>query len=189
MDIITREKPQLVFMDLRMPIMDGYRAAEALKRNRETATIPLVALSASTMRNRPDSSAECFVGFIRKPVTRAVLMGEILKYVPHTVLPASQKKQKNIIPDVFHAEQIDEITITRELRQEFQTRFFSRIDKQIDFLIMNELDQLATEMIGFAAEHSFPHLRESTVLLHVAVNEFDYDTIQRCLIDIKNLFV
>lgn len=188
-DIITREKPQLVFMDLRMPIMDGYRAAEALKRNRETSTIPLVALSASTMRNRPDSSAECFVGFIRKPVNRAVLMGEILKYVPHTVLPTSQKKQKNIIPNVIHAEQIDEITITRELRQEFQTRFFSRIDKQIDFLIMNELDQLATEMIGFAAEHSFTHLRECTVLLHVAVNEFDYDTIQRCLIDIKNLFV
>jgi len=48
-DQANTEKPDLILMDIMMPVMDGYRALELLKSNPETASIPIVALTARAM--------------------------------------------------------------------------------------------------------------------------------------------
>jgi CheY-like chemotaxis protein len=37
-------KPDLIFMDIRMPIMDGYEASEILKNHEDTASIPIICI-------------------------------------------------------------------------------------------------------------------------------------------------
>jgi two-component system, cell cycle response regulator DivK len=44
--IVRRERPDLVIMDLRMPIMDGWHALSYLKADARTASIPVWAISA-----------------------------------------------------------------------------------------------------------------------------------------------
>ena len=39
-------RPDIILMDLRMPIMDGYRAIEALKEDPDTVEIPVIVISA-----------------------------------------------------------------------------------------------------------------------------------------------
>lgn len=39
------ERPDLILMDLSMPVMDGLAATRCIRENDETATIPIVALS------------------------------------------------------------------------------------------------------------------------------------------------
>ncbi|MRR11049.1 response regulator [bacterium] len=46
MAAIERCRPDIVLLDLRMPVMDGYEVLEALKANVETAEIPVVIMSA-----------------------------------------------------------------------------------------------------------------------------------------------
>ena len=43
------EKPDLILMDLRMPVLDGWEATKRIKTNPETRHIPIIALSAHTM--------------------------------------------------------------------------------------------------------------------------------------------
>lgn len=43
------EKPDLILMDLRLPVLDGWEATRRLKANAETRNIPVVALSAHAM--------------------------------------------------------------------------------------------------------------------------------------------
>jgi CheY-like chemotaxis protein len=40
------EKPKLILMDLRMPVMDGWQAAKALRANPDTEKIPILATTA-----------------------------------------------------------------------------------------------------------------------------------------------
>lgn len=43
-----QHKPELIFMDMRMPLMDGLTATKALRKIPEFAELPIIALTAST---------------------------------------------------------------------------------------------------------------------------------------------
>jgi PAS domain S-box-containing protein len=70
--------PDIVFMDIKMPVMDGYAAVKALKENAETRNIPVFALTASAFTNDEDRIlASGFDGFLAKPFKRADLFALI----------------------------------------------------------------------------------------------------------------
>jgi CheY-like chemotaxis protein len=48
--------PDLILMDMQMPVFDGYAATRQLKGARETAKIPIIAV---TSHNSPDEIARC----------------------------------------------------------------------------------------------------------------------------------
>ena len=47
--IARREKPDLILMDLSLPVLDGWQATTLLKSDPETKDIPVVALTAHAM--------------------------------------------------------------------------------------------------------------------------------------------
>ena len=61
--------PRLVLMDIQLPGMDGVSALQKLRADKATAAIPVVAMTASVMkedRERFDTAG--FDGFITKPI-------------------------------------------------------------------------------------------------------------------------
>src|SRR6478672_12309173 len=50
--------PDLVLMDLWMPVLDGLQAMRQLRDDPRTTNVPVVALSAQTMSPAPDAVAE-----------------------------------------------------------------------------------------------------------------------------------
>ena len=46
----NQEKPELIIMDLSLPILDGWDAAKKLKADRATKSIPIIALTAHAMK-------------------------------------------------------------------------------------------------------------------------------------------
>lgn len=72
-----RERPDLVLMDLRMPVLDGFAALDALRRlevERNWIRTPVVAISASVYDVDPrDLAARGFDGFLTKPIDEAGL--------------------------------------------------------------------------------------------------------------------
>jgi two-component system cell cycle response regulator DivK len=67
--LAVARKPHLILMDIQLPGMDGVSALEKLRANAATAAIPIVAMTASVMkedRERFDKAG--FDGFITKPI-------------------------------------------------------------------------------------------------------------------------
>ena len=44
------EKPDLILMDIQLPVIDGYEATRQIKANSDTAKIPTIAVSSFAMR-------------------------------------------------------------------------------------------------------------------------------------------
>ena len=48
MEIVKREKPDLVLLDVSMPDKDGYEVCKELKRNKETHNVPIILYTAKS---------------------------------------------------------------------------------------------------------------------------------------------
>ena len=68
-EVARREHPDLVLMDLAMPVKDGFTAASELKANPFTAAIPILALTALAMPGDERRALEAgFDGYLAKPI-------------------------------------------------------------------------------------------------------------------------
>ncbi|MCW8914678.1 MAG: response regulator [Magnetovibrio sp.] len=77
-DIARKHKPDLILMDINMPVMDGWKAVEMLKNAPDTALIPIIALTAHAMTSDRDKAHEIgFNDFATKPVDFPGLVGTI----------------------------------------------------------------------------------------------------------------
>ncbi len=80
-NVALEQKPDLILMDIRMPIMDGYAAARLLRDNPETENIPVIALTASLMKEEVERIRENFSGYLRKPLKRDGLLNHLAGYL------------------------------------------------------------------------------------------------------------
>ena len=71
-------RPALILMDLSLPVMDGWEAIRRLKGNPETATIPIIALTAHARAEDEKTARDAGANdFDTKPVDLNRLVGKI----------------------------------------------------------------------------------------------------------------
>jgi CheY-like chemotaxis protein len=68
-DAARFQKPDLILMDLGMPEMDGWLAAQKLKSDETTKSIPLFALTAHTLPSERKRAIQAgYDGYVTKPI-------------------------------------------------------------------------------------------------------------------------
>jgi two-component system, cell cycle response regulator DivK len=69
LDAAARERPDVILMDLGLPVLDGWRASARLKAQPATRDIPIIALTAHVLAEQDDSGRErAWDDFATKPV-------------------------------------------------------------------------------------------------------------------------
>ena len=79
---VVADRPELILMDLSMPVLDGYEATRRLKAEAETAGIPIIGLSAHAMvGDREKALAAGCDDYDTKPVELPRLLGKVESFL------------------------------------------------------------------------------------------------------------
>ena len=73
-------RPDLIFMNLRMPVMDGYQATEVLRRTDWASAVPIVVVSAHAREDDKRRALQMGCNdFLPKPVTEDASLQSLLQ--------------------------------------------------------------------------------------------------------------
>lgn len=82
LDLVDAEKPDLVLLDLMMPMISGYEVCEQIKANPQTQNIPIICVSSA---HTPDARAHTLrlgaATLIVKPFLPMELVAQIRRYL------------------------------------------------------------------------------------------------------------
>jgi CheY-like chemotaxis protein len=83
-DMARSEKPDLILMDMSLPVMDGWTATQTIKADAELAKIPVIALTAHAMAgDREKAMGAGCDDYDTKPIELPRLLEKIGKFLPN----------------------------------------------------------------------------------------------------------
>ena len=103
---IRAERPSFIFVDLLMPVMNGFELIHALKADSDLSTIPIVAMTASGATAAPGAL------LMKKPFRAEAAIGLIEMHGPRR--PADETSRNELHPR--HA--ADRVALRRKYRQQ-----------------------------------------------------------------------
>jgi two-component system cell cycle response regulator DivK len=81
-EMATSESPDLILMDLSLPVMDGWEATRRIKASPDTRSIPVIALTAHAMSGDEQTARDAGRdAYDTKPIDFKRLLGKIDKYL------------------------------------------------------------------------------------------------------------
>lgn len=83
-DMARSEKPDLILMDMSLPVMDGWTATQTIKADAELVGIPVIALTAHAMAgDREKAMGAGCDDYDTKPIELPRLLEKIGKFLPN----------------------------------------------------------------------------------------------------------
>jgi diguanylate cyclase (GGDEF)-like protein len=163
LEIVNKDKIDLVLLDIMMPDMDGYEVCEKLKRNPETKDIPVIFITAKTDEDSIEKAYEVGgVDYVTKPFKARELLARI----------KTQLDLKILIEHLEFIGSFDELTGIYNRR-----KFFELAEYQVDvnsenlYAVMIDIDKF--KLINDAHGHPTGDevIRTITRIISTFINE------------------
>ena len=77
--------PDIILLDMKMPVMNGYEASRLMKEDASLEKVTVIAVTASALKQDEEVISKLCNGYLRKPVSRTNLIQELMKHLPHTI--------------------------------------------------------------------------------------------------------
>jgi len=105
--------PDLIWMDIRMPIMDGYEATRQIKAKKLEKTPVIIAITASVLEEEEERVLEMGCDdFVRKPFTENEIFDTLKKQLGITYIYAEKEPQS--VPQKIHQLAVSDLTVMSE---------------------------------------------------------------------------
>ncbi|MFT5661320.1 MAG: PAS domain S-box-containing protein [Sulfurimonas sp.] len=101
------EKPDIIFMDIQMPVLDGYEAIKRIRSGSENSKIPIILISANVFEEEKEKALEQGANaFIGKPISESDVIFTLETFLELEFIP----KAKNTPFDIFSKDLLLHIT-------------------------------------------------------------------------------
>ncbi len=157
----------LVLTDIRMPEMDGLALLEKI-RSRESGfgNPPVVAITASAMREESEKLAGLFDGYLAKPLSRKRLVAELKRFLPHRIEEGNaptpnppSKKERDACSDRAR-------TRLPEIVSRLESEFVPEWKDLLEACYIDDIEDFASRLEKFSEEFDIDLLADWSRLLH-----------------------
>ncbi len=170
----------LILMDLKMPVMDGFEALKHIRANENTKNIPIIALSAYALKTDLDKIKKSgFNEFMSKPVDKNALLKLISNYLKHEYKELNEIKVDKKSQKTTDSEQnIDEnIVFSKEVFDELKNRFLPWWSRLIKNRIVDDIENFALSLKKFSEQNQIASFKDFANGLYFYANQFDIEKI------------
>ncbi len=170
--------PDIILMDIRMPIMDGYEATKRLKNNPSTQNIPIIALTATQKVNDESQiKAYGFDGYLYKPVSIPELLTELSHYLKHTIKqPAIETNGGNNLTNMTPSERDKLPELIKKLE-----KLKGIWDDLNEILDIDDIKEFSENIIRLGKESNISYVTLYGEKLSEVTQEFDIENIENTL--------
>lgn len=184
LDILHSEKPDIIFMDIRMPGINGYDVTEIIKNNEKLKNTPVIAFTASTMSDEMDRIDNVFDAFLQKPVFKKDVITVLKKFLPYKykATEESQIKYNQSITD----ECIENLP---EVIQNLESQFLPQWESIKNDLIIFNIEDFNNRLSDFASNNSCGLLDQYCRELNQGLQTFDIELIEKKLSEFQDLII
>ena len=173
--ILQEEKIDMVFLDLRMPIMNGYEAIEIIKRDESLSGIPIIALTASIMGKDLEKVGHYgFDGYLRKPVNHEDLITAMIPFLSYSEKPAAESEA---ILDFSEFSPSEVQLFTKIINSEF-TPIWEDIKDKGDFSL---IESFAESLYNSADRHNINPIKKYAEMLMDYAESFDIVMVEKLM--------
>lgn len=82
-DMAAKTRPDLILLDIQLPLIDGYAVARAIRAIPELATLPIIAVTSYAMVGDRDRCLEAgCTDYIEKPINADTFVKQIAGHLP-----------------------------------------------------------------------------------------------------------
>lgn len=170
-ELLKDKKPDLILMDIKMPILDGIEASKIIKKDNRYKDIPIIALTASVRAKKLEQLNELFSGYLTKPVGNDTLIEEISRFIPHKV------NKEEIIKSNEKPLKIDE-HIKDIFKDEFQKSLKDYWKEASQGCSLEDIQEFTNRLDNFAKIYKQNSLKQFVKSLNIAIENFDIESIE-----------
>jgi two-component system cell cycle response regulator DivK len=79
---VARRRPDLILMDIQLPLMDGYEATRRIRTNPDLKSVPIIAVTSYALAGDEDKALEAGCnGYVSKPYSPRELLAKVRAYL------------------------------------------------------------------------------------------------------------
>src|SRR6476659_3589022 len=81
--MVAQRRPDLILMDIQLPVMDGYEATRRLKSDPATKSIPIIVVTSYALSGDETKAREAGCdAYVTKPYSPRQLLGKVREFLP-----------------------------------------------------------------------------------------------------------
>ncbi|MGE0084343.1 MAG: ATP-binding protein [Desulfococcaceae bacterium] len=172
-------RPDIILMDIRMPVMDGYAAIEKIRADENLARIPIITVTASAMESDEKQIRNVCDGYLRKPVSREELFVQLCRFLKYSV-PETLSKDTDtcMVPVPENGEYHMDLS---ELHRKLRGRIWKKWAGFEEILYIDGIEQFAAETKALGRTHCYLPLIRWSETLEFASGVMDITEIEAVL--------
>jgi signal transduction histidine kinase/CheY-like chemotaxis protein len=175
-DLARAHRPDLVLMDMRMPGIDGYEAVRRIREDAGIADTPVIAVSASTLKEEIGRIREVCDAYLGKPVRKEALVRTLARFLAcRTASPekpeAAAPSAAAVISDEAGPPPVDQQQGEqwRTLSEILERRLQDPVCRAGGAVVIDRVEALGRQMKALGRMYAYPRLSEwADKLLHQA---------------------